>query len=339
MIAGHAERRRLYTSAELQVVAPDVAVRARATALGAPLPITAIIPTLNEEQNLEGSLQSLQGLVDEVFVIDSGSTDATPAIAERYGAHVVQHPFETHARQWIWALANLPCRNDWILGLDADQRVSLELSAELRQLFSGEQSRLDAVDGFYVNRRYIFRGRWVKHGGYYPKYLLKLAKRDRMRSHPDDLLDHHFYVDGRVAKLRHDLIEENKKEEDIAFWTEKHIRYATLLATEELRRTMTGRLEPLQPLALGNPDQRTLWRKGVWRRLRRYGRPFLYFLYRYFVRLGFLDGKEGLIFHFLHACWFRLLVDIKLEEQSRNYRRLPKKGNGGERDNPYHSWV
>jgi glycosyltransferase involved in cell wall biosynthesis len=291
-----------------------------------PLPITAIIPAYNEERNLGRSLHSLHNLVDEVFVVDSGSIDSTHEIAERYGAHVVHHPFETHARQWMWALANLPCRNEWILGLDADQRVTPELNAELRLLFTRERSRLTDVDGFYIKRRHIFRGRWIKHGGHYPKYLLKLAKRAKMQTDPEDLLDHHFFVDGRVAKLRHDLIEENKKEEDIAFWIEKHLRYAALLAAEECRRMGTARREPLQPFALGNPDQRVLWRKRLWRRLPRYSRPFLYFLYRYFLRLGFLDGKSGLIFHFLHACWFRLLVDIKLEEQLQRQQLTAERG-------------
>lgn len=281
---------------------------------GGPLPITAVIPTYNEERNLEACLQSLCGWVAQVFIVDSGSTDATVAIAERYGASIVRHRFETHARQWAWALENLPCRHDWVLGLDADQRVTPELKKEIVQLFTLDAGRLGSVDGFYVKRRQMFRGRWIRHGGYYPKYLLKLVRRQRVCIDGADLLDHHFYVSGRTAKLRHDVIEENKKEDDIAFWIEKHLRYAELLAREELTREVNGATRPLVPSLLGNPDQRALWLKGVWSTLPRYLRPFLYFVYRYVLRLGFLDGKEGLIFHFLHACWFRLLVDIQVDE-------------------------
>lgn len=178
----------------------------------------------------------------------------------------------------------------------------------------GRGVELAEVDGFYIKRRQVFRGRWIKHGGYYPKYLLKLFRRDKVSTDANDLVDHHFYVDGCVAKLNHDMIEDNWKENDISFWIEKHNRYASLLASEEFERRRNGRQELMEPSLAGNPDQRTLWLKRQWSRMPLYVRPFLYFLYRYIFRLGFLDGKEGFVFHFLQGFWFRLLVDIKLEE-------------------------
>ena len=114
--------------------------------------------------------------------------------------------------------------------------------------------------------------------------------------------------------VHRDLLEVNKKEDDISFWIDKHNRYAALLAKEELENKRTYREHILAPSFLGKPDQQSLMLKKVWSGLPLYFRPFLYFLYRYFLRLGFLDGKEGAIFHFLHAFWFRLLVDIKLDE-------------------------
>jgi glycosyltransferase involved in cell wall biosynthesis len=303
------------------VAHPDSATRPRpdhsAAAPGErPLPITALVLTHNEEQNLPRCLESLVGWLDEVIVVDSGSTDATLAIAERFRCRVVQHPFETHAAQWTWALQTIACRNEWLLGLDADQRVSPELKEEMRRVFTGEPGSLARLDGFFLKRRQIFRGRWIRHGGYYPKYLLKLVRRSRVWCDPDDLVDHHFYVPGGVAYLDGDLIEENQKEEEIGFWIEKHNRYASLLAQEELHRRAVGS-GPLRPALFGNADQRVLWRKRLWRSLPAYVRPFFYFCYRYVLRLGFLDGKEGFVFHFLHAWWFRLLVDIKVEEESR----------------------
>jgi glycosyltransferase involved in cell wall biosynthesis len=284
------------------------------------LPISVIILTHNEERNIENCLRSICDWAGEIFVVDSGSNDRTIPIATQYGASIVHHPFETHARQWHWTLENLALRYDWVFGLDADQRVTPELSTELRRLFTADKLRLMLVDGFYIKRRQFFRGRWIRHGGYYPKYLLKLFKRGRVRTDPDDLVDHHFYVVGRVEKLQHDLIEENVKENDISFWIEKHNRYATLLASEELRRRREGLRSPLEPSLMGNPDQRTLWFKQLWACLPLYARPLLYFLYRYFLRLGIFDGKEGFIFHFLQAFWFRLLVDIKLDELRRQRR-------------------
>lgn len=283
------------------------------------LPISAIILTHNEEKNLGPSLQSLTGWIDEICVVDSGSTDATLAIAGRYGANVVHHPFETHARQWAWALENLPCKHEWILGLDADQRVTPELREELVRLFTVDQDKLKDVDGFYVKRRQIFRSQWIRHGSYYPKYLLKLFRRGKAQADEQDLIDHHFYVTGNVARLCCDIIEENQKEHDIAFWIDKHNRYAVLHAREELLRRQNGMAWPIQPALFGSPDQRVAWLKQRWYRLPLYVRPVIYFLYRYFLRLGFLDGKQGFIFHFLQGFWYRLLVDIHLDELLADY--------------------
>src|SRR6202011_228890 len=111
--------------------------------------------------------------------------------------------------------------------------------------------------------------------------------------------DHHFNVLGPTLKLRHDLIEDNRKERVISFWIEKHNRYAMLLASEELSLRHTSKM--IQPRLFGNPDQRTFWLKRLWYRFPRYARPAVYFIYRYVIRMGFLDGKEGFIFHFLQA--------------------------------------
>jgi glycosyltransferase involved in cell wall biosynthesis len=275
------------------------------------LNVSLVVLTFNEEINLEGCLQSAEGVCHETFVVDSGSTDKTLEIARRYG-RVEQHPFETHARQWKWAIENLPLSSDWVLALDADQRLTPELKAELEHLFS-RGTIPDDVDGLYVNRRQIFKGRWIRHGGYYPKYLLKLFRVSKVQLDQADLVDHHFYVPGRTLKLRHDLVEENQKENTISFWIQKHNHYAQLLAREELERRNTAR-RFIRPFPFGSPDQRVLWRKNLWCRGPIYIRPWLYFVYRYFLRLGFMDGKQGFVFHFLQAFWFRLLVDINIEE-------------------------
>jgi len=284
------------------------------------LPISAIILTYNEEKNVGLSLQSLTGWIDDIFVVDSGSTDTTLAIAERYGANAVHHPFETHARQWAWALENLPVKHEWILGLDADQRVTPELREELIQLFTLGRSKLREIDGLYVKRRQIFRGQWIRHGGYYPKYLLKLFRQAKAQADEHDLVDHHFYVAGNTAKLRGDIIEDNQKENDITAWIEKHNHYAVLHAREELLRR-NGATWPIQPALFGSPDQHAAWLKQRWYGLPLYIRPVLYFFYRYFLRLGFLDGKQGFIFHFLQGFWYRLLVDIYLDKLLADYSR------------------
>jgi glycosyltransferase involved in cell wall biosynthesis len=272
------------------------------------VPLSVAILTFNEERNLAACLESLVGWVNEIFVVDSGSTDATVSIAERFGARVVTHAFDTHARQWAWALRELPIRNAWVLALDADQRVTPELAQAIADRLRAPKESQSA--GYYLPRRQVFRGRWIRHGGYYPKYLLKLFRLDAVQLDAGDLVDHHFHVTGQVARLAGDLIEDNRNEAAIFEWIAKHNRYARLQAAEEVGRAGGGPPGRL----LGTPDERTARMKRLWARLPLYARPFGYFIYRYFLRLGFLDGKEGLVFHFLQAFWYRMLVDINIDE-------------------------
>lgn len=284
------------------------------------VPLSVVVLTFNEEQNLEACLASVASWVGESIVVDSGSQDGTLAIAERHSARVFHHAFETHAQQWTWAIQNLPLQYDWVLGLDADQRITVELRQELAAifLFGADTQRkvtsLGDVNGFFIKRRQIWRGQWIKHGTYYPKYLLKLFRKACVRMDARDLMDHHFYVTGATRNLQNDLIEENLKENDIAFWIDKHNRYARLLAQEEFLKRQSKGQEPIAATLWGNPDQRVMWLKQRWYSLPLYLRPFLYFVYRYVFRLGFLDGKQGFLFHFLQGFWFRLLVDVNLDD-------------------------
>jgi glycosyltransferase involved in cell wall biosynthesis len=274
-------------------------------------PVSVVVLTHNEERNLEVCLRSVADWCAGVFVVDSGSTDRTIEIAARWGATVVAHPFETHARQWEWALASLPLTTDWVLALDADQQVTPELESSIVEAFRGH--RQEGVDAFFVARRQVFRGRWIRHGGYYPKWLLKLVRRSRVTTDATDLVDHHFIVPGRVGRLTGDLIEDNRNEAEIAAWTTKHNRYAQLQARQELMAEAAGGRLGIGAL-FGHADARTAWRKQQWRRLPLFVRPCLYVFYRYVLRLGFLDGREGFIFHVLQAFWYRLLVDINIVE-------------------------
>jgi glycosyltransferase involved in cell wall biosynthesis len=277
-------------------------------------PLAVVVLTYNEARNLPACLASVTGWAREIFVVDSGSTDGTLALARQYGGRVVQHPFETHARQWHWALQHLPMTAAWVLGLDADQQVTLALRDEIWRLLATPGPGMDGAAGYYIKRRQIFRGTWIRHGGYYPKYLLKLFRRDAVWVREGEGVDHHFRVQGRVAKLHHDLIEDNRNEADIAVWIAKHTRYATLQAQEELHNSSRGNSCRWQGALLGSPDDRVRWCKQLWSRLPLYVRPVLYFLYRYVCRLGFLDGKAGFTFHVLQAFWYRLLVDMQLDE-------------------------
>ena len=279
------------------------------------IPVSVIITTRNEAANIERTLQSIAGFVDEIFVVDSESTDGTVEIARRY-AQVSNLPYKHGSIiPWIfqWGLDNLPIRNEWVLILEADQRPDAELKRALEELFA--QSSIEE-SGFYLRRKQVFRGKWIRFGGYGNKWLLKLFRKGRGELDPKEQ-DTRVYLRGSAAKLNGWLVEENAKEERILFYLEKHLRYAEAFARDELERRDAGVKWKLEPRFFGTSDERTLWLKTRYYRTPLYVRPWIYFLYRYLLLLGFLDGKEGFIFHFLQAFWFRLVVDIRLEEMMR----------------------
>jgi glycosyltransferase involved in cell wall biosynthesis len=284
------------------------------------LSLSAILLTYNEEVNLPHALRSLHGWCKPIWVVDSGSTDSTIQIAKGYGAEVVVHPFQTHAKQWNWALQTLPIQSDWILALDADQRIGEELKTEIVRVLPNTPPD---VDGFYLPRKQFFRGRWIRYGGYWPKFMLKLFRRGRAWCDEQELVDFRFYVHGKTCYLHHPMIESNEKENRIRFWLEKHLRFIELRADEEYRRRHEKIDWMIRPSLFGNPDQRVLWLKQLWYRLPPLVRPFLYFPYRYGLLLGFLDGRQGALFHFLHAFWYELMVSVRLRELERERREDP----------------
>jgi len=277
------------------------------------IPLSVLITTRNEEANVERCLRSVHGFADQIFVLDSESTDRTIEISRKYAeVHTLAYD---HSRiiPWIfqWGLDNLPLRNDWVLILEADQAVTPALKAELAALLA----RPDEVreDGFYIHRRQIFRGKPLRFGGYGSKVILKLFRRSRSGLDPVEQ-DTRVYVRGPVGRLRAPLEEWNLKEDSIQFYLQKHLRYAEAFAREELERRRRGLPWKATPRLFGTPDERVLWLKDRYYRMPLFMRPMLYFLYRYFFLLGILDGKTGFVFHFLQAFWFRLIVDIRLEE-------------------------
>lgn len=273
--------------------------------------LSVIVLTHNEQVNLPACLESLVGLNCEVFVVDSGSTDSTLAIATAAGARTVSHPFDDYATQRNWAQQNLPIRTSWVLHLDADERLTAPLRGEIHELFTGQnQPSLDGIDGFLLCKKTIFLDRWIKHGGHYPSYHLRLFRLGKGFCE-EKLYDQHFVVDGKIGKLKNDYLDVVCADLDI--WLDRHIRWAELEARQSLSTDRGGVL--VRPKAFGNPIERKRWlRTEVYERAPLYLRALGYWFYRYFLRLGFLDGREGFVFHFLQGLWFRLLVDIKFAQ-------------------------
>jgi glycosyltransferase involved in cell wall biosynthesis len=266
---------------------------------------SVIILTKDEEINLPICLASLKRLDCEIFVVDSGSSDHTIDIARRHNAHVVEHLFENHARQFNWALDNLPLSAPWILRLDADERLTPELAAEIYTTLTSAPPKLL---GCLVKRRVYFWGRWIRYGGYYPTWLLRVWRRGAGR-YEDLSMDEHVVLDGgEIIRLKYDLIEENHK--GLAFWIDKHNRYSDREVQTNLEATVT-----LPARSAGAEIARRRYLKtNLYNRSPLFLRALLYWIYRYVLRLGFLDGLPGLVFHFLQGFWYRFVVDAKLYE-------------------------
>lgn len=277
---------------------------------GAQPRITAIVLTYNEQDRVEPCLDSLQGVDAEVFVVDSFSTDRTLEILRARGIHFVQHEFVNYAEQRNWAQAHNPYGTQWVLHLDADERMTPELVHWINHEFA---QRADGCDGFLFSRRTVFLGRWIRHGGHYPAFHLRLFKANRGHCE-SKAYDQHFVVSGKVAPVRQaDIIDTvtSSLEQFVA----AHNRWSGLEATECVAGGGQGEV---QGAMAGNPIERRRWLKNnVFLKAPLLLRCFGYFFYRYFIRLGFLDGQEGLIFHVLQGFWFRFMIDAKIIELNR----------------------
>lgn len=282
------------------------------------LPITAIVLTLNEERNLPACLESAGPHIQEIFIVDCGSRDKTREIAELRGCRFFEHEWKNYGAQFQWALENLPIATDWVLRLDADERWSPEGFARLEPLL-----RHSDLSGIEVRMRIMFMGRWMRHGGLYPNNFLRVFRR-KGASIEQRWMDEHIRVDGRTITTDIDVIESNyDRQQNLGLWTSKHNAYSTreaadaIIASHALRK-----LDTVANLG-GGKTQRKRWiKEKVYARIPRFVRPFLYFFYRYFIRFGFLDGKEGLIFNVLQGFWYRFLVDAKIDQLEREAKRL-----------------
>lgn len=274
-------------------------------------PITVIVLTFNEEKNIGPCLDSIAPIGAPVFVVDSGSSDSTVALAQARGARVYSHPFDNYGAQRNWAQTNLPVETEWVLHLDADERLTPELANEIAALMKAPP---EDMDGFLLRKRTFFLNRWIRHGGHYPSYHLRLFRLAKGRCE-DRLYDQHYVVDGPVRQLEHDYIDVVAS--DLRSWSTRHVRWAEMEAREYGRieeGTRGGHL--VNADFNGNPIEQKRWlRERMYYRWPAFLRAFFYWFYRYFLRLGILDGKEGFLFHFLQGLWFRMLVDAMIAEQ------------------------
>ncbi len=282
-------------------------------------PISAVILTYNEEKNIENCLKSISGFLREIFIVDSFSTDKTLEIARHYTDKIFQHEFENYGKQRNWALNNLPITTEWILNLNSDQRITEDLKKELTGIFS-KNEHLD-FNGFLIARKTMFMGRWIKHGGHYPVYDVVLFKKGHGICE-ESRYDQLFTVEGKAKKIKGDIVDIVTA--SLSDFTLRHNKWSSFEALDQtLGEDQLSRESGVIPNIFGNSMERRRCLKSFYMKLPLFVRPFIYIFYRYFLRLGFLDGIEGLIFHFLQGFWFRLLVDAKIYEIK---RQMHKKG-------------
>lgn len=268
------------------------------TVSGAKIPVSVLIPVKNEAANIKDCLDSVDW-ADEIVVVDSASTDATGAICAAAGASVVQFRYDPAGpRKKNWALGNIPFRNQWILIVDADERITPELAEQIAAAIRDPKGH----NGFYLNRRFNFLGTWIYHAGYFPSWNLRLFRlglgvyetlsHDDLHS-GDNEVHEHVILQGKAGYLSSPM--DHYAYPTIAEFIAKHSRYANWEA------------EMYESESKLRSDGSLMYRDLSWRRaLKRLGRRlpcphWARFVYHYIVKRGFLDGQVGYIFCHLLA--------------------------------------
>ena len=269
--------------------------------------ITVVILTHEEEIHIARCINSALKLSKSIQVIDSG-TGRTAEICNEMSVPVWIKPCSTFSEKLNWAVDNLPINTPWILRLDADEVLTQEFISCVAATLASLPS---AVSGCYVRRQLWFLGKWIRRGGMYPTYSMRLWRSGSVYCEHRPLDEHMILRFGTSVNIDLDIIDDPLKSFDD--WVEKHVRYSRL----ELRTEDDEKCEQqIKPFLFGRQEQRKRWLKlRVYSAVPLFLRPTLYFIYRYLLRLGFLDGRRGFLFHLMHAYWYRMLVDARIYEE------------------------
>jgi glycosyltransferase involved in cell wall biosynthesis len=270
--------------------------------------VTIIILTKNEELNLPDCLTSVEKFAKSIYVIDSGSTDNTEQIAKQFGAIYIYHKFDTYARQFNWALENLDIKTKWVFRLDADERLTTPLCNELKELM--HQHAEDDINGVSMEASLFFMGREIKHGGPQKRKLM-LFKTGTARIEDRKMDEHTILNCGHAVTCKEKFLHFDYK--DMSFWIDKLNWYATR-EMQDYFDFINGKKADIN----ANDKEIGFTRNmkfGVYYKFPKFIRCWLIFIYTYIFQLGFLDGKEGFIYHWTYHHFYRTLVDCKILEQ------------------------
>jgi glycosyltransferase involved in cell wall biosynthesis len=282
--------------------------------------IAVIILTYNESLHLRRALRHIGGFAREIFVIDSYSADDTVEIAKAFGAQVLQHPFENYAKQFQWGMDHAPVTSEWVMRLDADEIVEPDLS---REIIERLPELPPEVTGVYLNRKTIFQNKFIRHGGRYPLKLLRIWRHGKARIEDRWMDEHNYLTEGSSVCFKGGFADHSLF--DLTAFTEKHNKYASREALDVVnKRFNLSRAESAPEISAESRVQQSglkrIIKEKVYNRIPFELSAFGYFLYRYIVRLGFLDGRKGLVYHALQGFWYRFLVGAKVQELERALR-------------------
>ncbi|WP_249030546.1 glycosyltransferase family 2 protein [Tannockella kyphosi] len=282
--------------------------------------LTVIILTKNEEKNLRKCIESFRGTVKRFVIVDSFSDDGTEKLCKELNDELheigscldfYQNKFVNHANQFNWGLENTNITTKWSMRMDADEEIMAELADEIQKKISTLD---ESISGVILRRRVYFMGKWIKHGGRYPEKLLRIFKTGQATCELKVMDEHMILHHGNIMEFDKDLIDNNQK--NLEWWTNKHNWYSNREVLDHqltLESKMDKSLEEGAKSSLQAKIKRIV-KNGGYYGLPKFYRAHFYFIYRYYIRLGFLDGPEGRIFHFLQAYWYRFLVDAKMYE-------------------------
>jgi glycosyltransferase involved in cell wall biosynthesis len=274
--------------------------------------ISVIIPVKNELIHIERCVKSALRLTPNVFVVDSSSTDGTFKKAESLGAKVFNYkwdPSSNFSKKMNWALENLPIKTTWVIRLDADEYF---LDKTI-QMLSSELEKLDPkINALTLNRRVYFKGRWIKYGMQYPRPMVRVTRLG-FAKYESRWLDEVVNVDGNtIVNLSLDFVDDNLN--SISKWVKKHDNYAAQEAIEMIHQEIGLFQRITKNDFIGKDALKAKKEKSIYAKMPLFWRPFLYFLYRYFIKFGFLDGYSGFLWNFFQGWWYRTLVDVKIFE-------------------------
>ena len=282
--------------------------------------LTAIVLTKNEELNIADCLKSIKPLAKRIVVVDSFSNDRTVEIAKEHGADVYQHEFINYSKQFLYGLNETGIDTTWVLRIDADERLTEASRAEVESLC---ETNMDTdVNGIILRFEVTFLGKKLRHGGIYPFRKLLVFKRG-IGTIEDRYMDEHIVIsEGRTVEVKNDS--EHHDFKDLAYFIQKHNWYSSREVLDYIQNT---ELQNEDGKALNHKAGVKRWIKfHIYYKLPMGMRAHLYYWYRYYIKLGFLDGKEGKIYAFMQAYWYRYLVDAKIYEYQKtgNANRNPK---------------